>query len=210
MSQFYRITLCGLALLISACSASDAQLRQYQSSRPGSPIKVPEDLDRPRPSEPLPLPFAPDAVLSLKPAEPQKQMQPPPLIEEDKETHRSEVPQHLGVYKTDAQGVPYLQMQLGFAESWRQLSLALGGAGFTVLDRDRSQGLFYIRYKSGKKKSGGWFSNDEPTRSNRDEYQVQLIETGGLSRILIRDSEGKAALKDASAETILNLIQQHL
>jgi outer membrane protein assembly factor BamC len=37
-------------------------------------------------------------------------------------------------------------MQDGFDRSWRQVGLALDRSGFTVEDRDRSKGTYFVRY----------------------------------------------------------------
>jgi outer membrane protein assembly factor BamC len=39
-----------------------------------------------------------------------------------------------------------LQMDEGFERAWRRIGLALDRGGFTVEDRDRSNGLYYVRY----------------------------------------------------------------
>jgi outer membrane protein assembly factor BamC len=45
-----------------------------------------------------------------------------------------------------ADGRPYVALQEGFDRSWRQVGLALDRSGFTVEDRDRSKGTFFVRY----------------------------------------------------------------
>jgi outer membrane protein assembly factor BamC len=45
-----------------------------------------------------------------------------------------------------ADGRPYVALQDGFDRSWRQVGLALDRSGFTVEDRDRSKGTFFVRY----------------------------------------------------------------
>jgi outer membrane protein assembly factor BamC len=46
----------------------------------------------------------------------------------------------------EADGRPYVALQEGFDRSWRQVGLALDRSGFTVEDRDRSKGTFFVRY----------------------------------------------------------------
>jgi len=43
-------------------------------------------------------------------------------------------------------GVPVLQIDEGFERAWRRVGLALDRTGFTVEDRDRSQGVYFVRY----------------------------------------------------------------
>jgi outer membrane protein assembly factor BamC len=45
-----------------------------------------------------------------------------------------------------ADGRAYVALQDGFDRSWRQVGLALDRGGFTVEDRDRSKGTFFVRY----------------------------------------------------------------
>ena len=41
---------------------------------------------------------------------------------------------------------PTLQVDDGFDRAWRRVGLALDRSGFTVEDRDRAQGLYFVRY----------------------------------------------------------------
>lgn len=42
--------------------------------------------------------------------------------------------------------MPVLQLDEGFDRAWRRVGLALDRTGFTVEDRDRSQGVYFVRY----------------------------------------------------------------
>ena len=42
--------------------------------------------------------------------------------------------------------VPVVQLDEGFERAWRRVGLALDRTGFTVEDRDRSQGTYFVRY----------------------------------------------------------------
>ena len=46
----------------------------------------------------------------------------------------------------EREGRPQLELSDGFDRSWRQVGLALDRGGFTVEDRDRSQGTYFVRY----------------------------------------------------------------
>jgi uncharacterized lipoprotein len=48
------------------------------------------------------------------------------------------------VAKVDNQ--PVVQISEGFDRAWRRVGLALDRTGFTVEDRDRSAGLYFVRY----------------------------------------------------------------
>ena len=42
--------------------------------------------------------------------------------------------------------LPVLQLDEGFDRAWRRVGLALDRSGFTVEDRDRAQGLYFVRF----------------------------------------------------------------
>jgi outer membrane protein assembly factor BamC len=54
-------------------------------------------------------------------------------------------PERARVEKGNA-GVPRLVVDETFDRAWRRVGLALDRSGFTVVDRDRSNGLYYVRY----------------------------------------------------------------
>jgi outer membrane protein assembly factor BamC len=62
-----------------------------------------------------------------------------------------------------------------FDRAWRRLGVALDRSGFTVEDRDRSAGIYYVRYvdpkSAGKEEPGFWsklFGNtDNPLETRR-------------------------------------------
>lgn len=54
-----------------------------------------------------------------------------------------------------------LQIDDGFDRAWRRVGLALDRSGFTVEDRDRAQGVYYVRYvdpAQTAKSEPNWFS----------------------------------------------------
>jgi outer membrane protein assembly factor BamC len=55
-------------------------------------------------------------------------------------------------------GQPALQVDEGFDRAWRRVGLALDRSGFTVEDRDRAGGLYFVRYVDPKKAA----TNAEP------------------------------------------------
>ena len=54
-----------------------------------------------------------------------------------------------------------LSIDEGFSRAWRLTGLALDRVGFAVEDRDRTAGIYYIRYRdpaADQKKEEGWLS----------------------------------------------------
>jgi outer membrane protein assembly factor BamC len=97
----------------------------------------------PRPSDPeleaeflrrLMLRFTPERTASLAPVPVAPGVSVPPAAPPD----RARI--------VEAGGTTSLAMQDGFDRSWRQVGLALDRSGFTVEDRDRSKGTYFVRY----------------------------------------------------------------
>ncbi len=82
-------------------------------------------------------------------------------------------------------GVSALQLEEGFDRSWRRVGLALDRVGFTVEDRDRSQGLYYVRYVDPeadvKKDDEGILSKLAFWRSSKP-----AVQAGSQYRIYVR------------------------
>ncbi len=59
----------------------------------------------------------------------------------------------------EVSGVPVVQVDEAFDRAWRRVGLALDRTGFTVEDRDRAQGVYFVRYvEPTDKKEPGFFA----------------------------------------------------
>jgi outer membrane protein assembly factor BamC len=114
----------------------------------------------------------------------------------------------------------YVETDEGFDRSWRRVGLALDRIGFTVDDRDRSKGLYYVRYidqdidAKTKGASEGFFSKlfslgSSDTAKNAQKYRIYVVEAGETSHITVHGEDGKV---DASpvAGKILQLLNDQL
>lgn len=116
-------------------------------------------------------------------------------------------------------GAAALALDAGFSQAWRRTGLALDRAGFTVEDRDRSRGLFFLRYAGdddSQRENTGWLSalkfwgNDDDAEQDEREYIVRVIaETQDTTRVVIVDSEG-ARVEGANASRILTVLEEQL
>lgn len=112
-------------------------------------------------------------------------------------------------------GGPLLVVVNSFEQAWRRTGLALDRVGFTVEDRDRSRGLYYVRYMDpaeGTKKEPGFFSKLFGAKAAKDtkvQYVVSLRGEGEATRVVVTDPSG---VRDGSkaAEKILTLLQDQL
>jgi outer membrane protein assembly factor BamC len=109
------------------------------------------------------------------------------------------------------QGGSSLVLNDAFDRAWRRVGLALDRVGFTVEDRDRSKGLYYVRYldpevDSGKKKS--WFSWGSD-KKKPEQYKISVTEAGNGSEVRVLSNAN--AKEDALASgRILALLQEQL
>ncbi len=112
-----------------------------------------------------------------------------------------------------------LELSERFDRAWRRVGLALDRVGFTVEDRDRSRGLYFVRYVDpevdNRKKDEGWMSklafwkSGSPPVDNRVQYRIHVSETGGQSVVQVLTSEGGND-RSETAKRILNLLLQQL
>jgi len=76
-------------------------------------------------------------------------------------------------------GAPALQIGDGFDRAWRRVGLSLDRSGFTVEDRDRSQGVYFVRLVNEQKaEQPGFFSRlfggNNPTTNAPVSYRIQV------------------------------------
>lgn len=101
-----------------------------------------------------------------------------------------------------------------FDRTWRRLGVALDRSAFTVEDRDRSAGIYYVRYvdpkSAGKEEPGFWsrlFGNDKnPLAALR--YRVVVKSAAGQSEISVQNSAGAPETGDNAKAIIARLAQE--
>ncbi len=111
-------------------------------------------------------------------------------------------------------GPATLVMHEDFEKSWRNVGIVLDRVGFAVEDRDRLQGLYYVRYSDPLKteKSGGFlsklafWSDDE---QKVEHYQIKLSDDGADTRVVVLDAQGKPETS-VTAVRILNVLYDEL
>ena len=114
---------------------------------------------------------------------------------------------------TGAQG-PVLMVEESFDLAWRRVGLSLDRTGFTVEDRDRAQGVYFVRFvpanaPENEKKGflSGLFSSKAEARPSR--YQFKVVGVGNSSTVSVLDDKGNAA-SQADAKRILELLAADL
>ena len=116
---------------------------------------------------------------------------------------------------TTVGNVPVLQLDDAFDRAWRRVGLTLDRTGFTVEDRDRSQGLYFVRYvaPSGDKKEPGFFAKYLNFGSNPAiaplKYRVAVRSKGNATTVSVLNAAG-APETSADAQRILQVIADDL
>jgi len=90
-----------------------------------------------------------------------------------------------------------LQVDDGFDRAWRRVGLALDRTGFTVEDRDRAQGIYYVRYVdpklAGREEPGfltRMFSSKKSQDTTLERYRVAVKAEGDKSLVSVFDAKG--------------------
>jgi len=109
--------------------------------------------------------------------------------------------------------VPVVLLDEGFDRAWRRVGLALDRTGFTVEDRDRSRGIYYVRYVSPEEqKAKGFFGRIFSQGSEAPapvKYQVQVRAEGERSTVTVLTSAG-APEASANAQRIVRVLTDDL
>jgi outer membrane protein assembly factor BamC len=126
-------------------------------------------------------------------------------------------PQHA---KLDGSGADrYVEVDEGFDRAWRRVGLALDRAGFTVEDRDRTQGIYFVRYiDPDAVKNDGFFkkllsfgSSDKDAEAPRFRILVKGASstTATSTPVLVQSNDGKPEASP-TATKILDLLYEQL
>ena len=112
-----------------------------------------------------------------------------------------------------------LKVNEPFDRAWRRVGLALDRIGFTVEDRDRSKGLFFVRYidpDTEAKASGGqkgffdklaFWRKDDP--ASKPQYRIFVAEAAGISDIIVQGADGQPD-NSSTSKRILSLLLEQL
>jgi outer membrane protein assembly factor BamC len=122
--------------------------------------------------------------------------------------------------KRTQEGAGSLTLNDTFDRAWRRVGLALDRVGFTVEDRDRSKGLYFVRYvdpdMDGKRKEEKGFMSklafwkgDGKDKDKLEQYRIQVMATSEGSAVNVLNKDG-AVENSETATGILNLLFEQL
>jgi outer membrane protein assembly factor BamC len=114
----------------------------------------------------------------------------------------------------NANGVPVVQVDDGFERAWRRVGLSLDRTGFTVEDRNRAEGIYFVRYVESKadNKEPGFFSKlfgASSTDTAPLKYRIAVRSQGESSTVSVLNAAG-APESSANAQRIVKLLADDL
>lgn len=131
---------------------------------------------------------------------------------------KKDIPAYVSKEIKDSQGkTTALEIDEPFDRAWRRVGVGLDRVGFNIEDRDRTKGVYYIRYldpdyEVKKRNDEGlfsrWFGKEKPVDAPL--YRIELSMDGGnVTRVTAEpDSESTDPLSTSSR--ILNLLQEQV
>ncbi|MBS0609922.1 MAG: outer membrane protein assembly factor BamC [Comamonadaceae bacterium] len=109
--------------------------------------------------------------------------------------------------------VPVVQLDEAFDRAWRRVGVSLDRTGFTVEDRDRSKGVYFVRYVAPTdKKEQGFFSKlftRSPDASAPLKYRIVVRSEGNQSTVSVLNAAGTPEAS-ADAQRIVRVLADDL
>jgi outer membrane protein assembly factor BamC len=118
-------------------------------------------------------------------------------------------------------GAGTLELTESFDRAWRRVGLALDRIGFTVEDRDRSSGYYFVRYvdplidvQNNPDKNKGILSKLAFWKSDKaeikaEQYRVLVKEANNVSQVRVQNRDGQQDNSEAG-KRILSLLHDQL
>ncbi len=109
--------------------------------------------------------------------------------------------------------LPAIEINDGFDRAWRRVGVAIDRSGFTVEDRDRAQGVFFVRYApSGSNKEPGFFAKlftSDKAVPTLAKYRIAVTSKGDVSTVQVQGADGIPETS-ANADKIIKLLADEI
>jgi outer membrane protein assembly factor BamC len=134
--------------------------------------------------------------------------------EQSKAVAATPAPRNPSARIASVNNVPVVQMDEGFDRAWRRVGLALDRTGFTVEDRNRNEGIYFVRYvapNANKKEAGifGKLFSGSPAATPPLKFRIVLRSQGEATTVSVLNEAG-APESSANAERIVRVIADDL
>ncbi|TXT39433.1 MAG: lipoprotein-34 [Comamonadaceae bacterium] len=119
-----------------------------------------------------------------------------------------------GAQISQSNGQPVVQLEEGFDRAWRRVGLSLDRTNFTVEDRDRSKGIYFVRYVASvpDKAEPGFFSNlfSSSKKDNAPQkFRISVVSQGNVTAVSVQNLDGSPA-PAAEAQRIIQVLATDL
>ncbi len=125
-------------------------------------------------------------------------------------------PQVARLLPADSSQPARVRIDEAFDRAWRRVGLALDRGGFTVEDRDRTRGVYFVRYldpevEQRQRDRQGFFSKlfGREAKVDAQQFRVRVAAEGERTDVTVQDREGKPD-SSATAGKILAQINEQL
>lgn len=114
----------------------------------------------------------------------------------------------------NANGVPVVQVDDGFDRAWRRVGLSLDRTGFTVEDRNRAEGVYFVRYVEPKadNKEPGLLAKIFGASSKESaplKYRIAVRSQGESTTVSVLNAAGSPESSD-NAQRIVKVLADDL
>ncbi len=108
-------------------------------------------------------------------------------------------------------GQPVVQLNENFDRAWRRVGLALDRTGFTVEDRDRNKGIYFVRYVMAdtQQADAGFFKKlfgGSTKEAGAAKYQITVRSVGDKTTVAVLNDQGFAEISDTSSKIVRVLV----
>ena len=124
-------------------------------------------------------------------------------------------PAQVAARVTTVNNLPAVQLDDDFDRAWRRVGLSLDRTGFTVEDRDRSQGIYFVRYVPASATDAakpGFFSrlfSGDASQAKPAQYRVVVRASGTSTTVSVLNAQGQPD-GSADAKRIVQLLADDL
>jgi len=107
-----------------------------------------------------------------------------------------------------------LEFDEGYDRAWRRVGLALDRSGFTVEDRDRSGGLYFVRYVDPKyagREEPNFFSklfSSDKDKAAPQRYRIALKRAGEKTQVAVQTSQGSPENGETGQRIVALLVEE--
>jgi outer membrane protein assembly factor BamC len=136
------------------------------------------------------------------------------LPQEQAKTLVAAAPSKLRARLSTVDGKPVVQIDEGFDRAWRRIGLSLDRTGFTVEDRDRSKGTYFVRYVDPTidKTEPGFFSKLFGASANvgtPQKFRIAVLGQGEATMVSVLNANAEPETSD-NAQRILKVLADDL